>query len=1138
MDSTTTLEWATWAAQNAVNVFLQSTVLVLIGLLAAWFFRKHGSAVQSVIFRATLVAILICPILAILMAHSGFQGWTIKLPSAIQVVQVDVPVDSPVSADGSIVAKDHGSAKSNSVGQKEVLGIETNTDSFGEKSAPTAGVAFTSPTEPIPTSQLDAASSVDANAPVGEIEVVRQEVANELCIVLYFVLLGIWGLGVLFFLARLVVSYRSIYRLRKQSLLASRLEIKVCHQIAKELRVHPPEVYRNSLISSPCLTGITSPAILLPTEIESSIALEKAFTHELAHLRRRDNLWNLVQRLSLALFFFQPLLWWLIYRMETTAEEVCDDFVVRKSLDRAGYAQQLVELAESNLLAPNVAGLGMFSARSMLGHRVVRILDTTRKLTTQVSWPIVGTIVATALSATALCGLIGDRSSNESSLRSIGKINYVTNSGNPPQSNGSSVNKDAKLTASAEAKVKLESDSLLRFSGKIVDETGKPISGAKVIAIASRERFPRLSKGPYAVTKSAADGAFSVEFKRSQVLPFEQYEFDENIALVVTKPGYRINWAHRRTWAVFSTIPIHRAEESGRYLPVTIPLLKDTAPVSITLMDTEGTPVENANVRIKSITKLKENGAKAIVEASGEGVDYRTAVGKHMDGGITLHGYPTFKSNKNGQVTIPGIGENRIVALEISKKGMRLKSETKFLTHETKPISFNYGGMVADSIQFFGIQSTLICEPSQLIRGQVVDSETEKPLAGAFVQSSRFAGNAVSGEGFIRVTTDSNGRFELDGMPKGPGNVIAVIPGDHHPYFMMRYVVPEKEGLEPIDMTLKVKKGIWIRGKAVDAETGKPIVGAWLHYLPFLSNAFAQKSGVYGEDQFKEIQNRYLTDENGDFQLVGLPGKAVLGLQDVDGKYPVGIGWSAFDQNEKAKNGRYATTYDRPIKPGPKWPTAMKKIRIAEDETEHRVNFKIGKGMTTPIMVVGPDGNPLSGVTADRLESGRSYGSVLKTSTATAGGFMANETRLVRFIHHQKRLGCIVRLDSSTFADQKDALKIQLMPYAIVRGKLINQDDDPVPNATLTFHLDGGGDFSMNLQPVSSNKDGRFEHKEVLIGTHYSIGGTTENKMFMAGRNLKVTKSEQIDLGTINVDQEMRDPLPKPTRNPIRTNKD
>src|SRR5262249_45013232 len=147
-------------------------------------------------------------------------------------------------------------------------------------------------------------------------------------------------------------------------------------------------------LSSPCLDGLRRPAILLPEDAEPN--LRETFVHELAHLGRRDGLWNLLRQLATAALWVQPLLWVLSRRIEETAEEVCDDFVVALGADRGRYAGHLLELAERRLppLAPS--GVGMISLRSLLARRIERILDSTRSLSTRAG--------RRAIAATVLAG--------------------------------------------------------------------------------------------------------------------------------------------------------------------------------------------------------------------------------------------------------------------------------------------------------------------------------------------------------------------------------------------------------------------------------------------------------------------------------------------------------------------------------------------------------------------------------------------------------------------------------------------------------------------------------------------------------------------------------------------------------------
>ncbi len=162
---------------------------------------------------------------------------------------------------------------------------------------------------------------------------------------------------------------------------------------------------RTPFLSSPCLDGLRRPAILLPEDAEQN--LRETFIHELAHLSRRDGLWNLLRRSATALLWVQPLVWLLSRRIEETAEEVCDDYVVEFGADRTRYAGHLLELAERTLppLAPS--GVGMISLRSLLGRRITRILDSSRTLSTRAGRRAIAATLLAGLAGTLLAGLLG-----------------------------------------------------------------------------------------------------------------------------------------------------------------------------------------------------------------------------------------------------------------------------------------------------------------------------------------------------------------------------------------------------------------------------------------------------------------------------------------------------------------------------------------------------------------------------------------------------------------------------------------------------------------------------------------------------------------------------------------------------------
>lgn len=130
-------------------------------------------------------------------------------------------------------------------------------------------------------------------------------------------------------------------------------------------------------ITSPVLVGIVRPMILLPPAALGAWGLdqvEMVLLHELAHLRRRDNLVNLVQRVAESLLFFHPVTWWLSSWVRLERELCCDRLVVDHVGKPRAYAEMLLTLTgPSSRGRRSLAATGM--ADGSMRTRVRRLLN-------------------------------------------------------------------------------------------------------------------------------------------------------------------------------------------------------------------------------------------------------------------------------------------------------------------------------------------------------------------------------------------------------------------------------------------------------------------------------------------------------------------------------------------------------------------------------------------------------------------------------------------------------------------------------------------------------------------------------------------------------------------------------------------
>ncbi len=134
------------------------------------------------------------------------------------------------------------------------------------------------------------------------------------------------------------------------------------------------------VLSSPTLLepgafGIFRPVLILPEGIAEHLApaqLNAILTHELCHVRRRDNLGAALHMLVEAVFWFHPLVWWIGARLVEERERACDEEVLRLGNEPEIYAEGILKTCQFYLESPVPCVSGITGAD--LKKRIVRIM--------------------------------------------------------------------------------------------------------------------------------------------------------------------------------------------------------------------------------------------------------------------------------------------------------------------------------------------------------------------------------------------------------------------------------------------------------------------------------------------------------------------------------------------------------------------------------------------------------------------------------------------------------------------------------------------------------------------------------------------------------------------------------------------
>jgi len=149
---------------------------------------------------------------------------------------------------------------------------------------------------------------------------------------------------------------------------------------ARSLNVTAPEMFVCEAISTPAVTGLFRPTLLLPHEGYDLNDLCYILRHELCHLKRRDMLLKLVLLAANAMHWFNPVVYLMLRQADEDIELACDS-AATDGLDRAeraAYSRTLLAAVQSHVRAlPATTCFGGTVER--LKRRITNVLGAQKK---------------------------------------------------------------------------------------------------------------------------------------------------------------------------------------------------------------------------------------------------------------------------------------------------------------------------------------------------------------------------------------------------------------------------------------------------------------------------------------------------------------------------------------------------------------------------------------------------------------------------------------------------------------------------------------------------------------------------------------------------------------------------------------
>ncbi len=611
---------------------------------------------------------------------------------------------------------------------------------------------------------------------------------------------------------------------------------ELCRRLAAAMRISRcVGVAVCDRIAAPILLGVVRPMILLPAAAAgwTPEQLEMVLLHELAHVRRFDNLVNLAQRFLESVLFFHPMVWLVSAWVRREREHCCDALVVSRTGRPHDYAALLVTLAETFSTSLSRSRVVSSMAERPLVVRVRQILNkegSSMRVSSK-------TFALAFLAFLALSVVFVGRFAMSSQAEDV--IQLPAASESSPKSSSD---------APTEPKVVVPGDAI---EGVVVDEHGKPASGVTIRAC----QHGLVNS----TTTSKADGTFRVELPEPLL--------SETTLTASNADGMR------QGLMVLET-PRRQVSKTVRLV------LKPSHAVTAVVVDAKGQPVADAAVEIscwggrmaqattdpqgKALLRIpvETRGAYVIARKAGVGVDYfqRERSGELPTGQNTLPESVRLVLDGAAPVevkTVDSAGKPvagvKVELWTLSKKGKKGRNALTLLGVRPSATSDEQGRAVFDFLPVdpdgleFCVRSDDYAIPITP-RFRIQDGGDPRHLTAQLLRKSELRGRVTHADGrpaagiliqvegmgkpsYIReyTKTSSDGVYRLKVDPNN-SCIIAVIDDQWAAKSLIGVIV--KEGDRHDNLDFRLERGTLISGTVTIGPDKQPFDGTNLTFAP------------------------------------------------------------------------------------------------------------------------------------------------------------------------------------------------------------------------------------------------------------------------------------------------------------------
>jgi protocatechuate 3,4-dioxygenase beta subunit len=668
----------------------------------------------------------------------------------------------------------------------------------------------------------------------------------------------------------------------------------------------------------------------------------------------------------------------------------------------------------------------------------------------------------------------------------------------------------SEVKSPAEESRTLGASSLMRtVAGVVVGPDGKPVAGAEVFLGDAGRFFPGFAGAllPEALpvqrtpeiykwtmggigramrrTRTDAAGRFTAQLEPSR----PEFWVPYRPVLLVVAEGFGLGYQRLQLledgWEA-------TGQESPRALGNIRIRLPKMVPIRGRLLAPDGTPAEGVAVRARFV--VSKNYRLKVCHCGFDFPEYwPRSVHTDAQGWFTFRGIPA-GSNVYLNLFHPRFASDSLVVETGPSDIPKVEDPSRYDPRRVGP-TFSH---------------TL--SPARPIEGVVTAADTGKPLSGVTLQVGASLGYPAPGSAYGQ--TDEQGRYRFN------CHLARSYSMDVYPPPESGYLNADADFLaEPSDAksmvrNFRLQRGKIIRGRVLDSETGDPIRGASVIFLPVVHGELLDA----GDCNF---YNPALTDKDGRFAVSGTSGPGVVSVETPDRSY-----LRSQDLDRILKD--WAGTFQAD-------PMTLTSIDVpSEGDLKEEVVIRLRRGRTVALQAVGPKGERLPwvrtswagikathGRTCEPAPPGFAHGKVVVPGLDPRG------TSRVFLSYSPQKLAAAFDITPET---PDGPIEVRLQPSATIAGRIVTPDGGPVENSRVRlrmsydpevsqFRMDGWGQAghywlgTALLLDESTDSDGRFLFEDLVPGVPLGLGYERSRGPMVTSQPLE--PGERRDLGNL-----------------------